>query len=191
MINSVRHSGPDQIGGPPRVATGVNVKASIRFYLSRSRFTLTQRHKEQLEDSGTDLIRWLRENGPKIGDVPECIGFMNWDKHREKFYIQEANGRDVHYGPAGFEKPDYLPDPVKFPIDSVDAIIYFHSMTPYELGTDFADAQAVLDWEPFNGTQYGRYVLRVERMDYLSDLSKFADQVRSGVARPKRVWRLQ
>ena len=123
---------------------------------------------------------------------PDCISFLLWDKWLQAFYVQESNGRTFDYVAGEFQTPDFLPDPERFPVSHVAAVIYFQTTGTlatgvYEEEVNGQTVMAVLSWERLK-EQIARYTLRIDNARNLADLSFFASRIRSGVVTSKVNW---
>lgn len=180
------------------------MEALIRFWLDMSPFTLTPEDRSQLDegfDSWTAKNFWLRENRERIG-LPEACGFFFWDKNLQAFYIVEGNGKKIPYSTRGFETPSYLPDPTRYPMTSVSAVVYFETHARLDLGEyeiEFEEGtleqsrwtstkvKTVLDIETVKSGAV-RYELFVGHGDDLEQLAQVTSLIRSGAVRPKVLW---
>ncbi|KKT70621.1 MAG: hypothetical protein UX09_C0023G0009 [Candidatus Uhrbacteria bacterium GW2011_GWE2_45_35] len=179
------------------------MQALLRFWLDGRRFNLTPELRAELDQlrsmSWTDRGGWLVQNAERFGGFPECIGFLNWDRVTQRFYLQEANGQQFKFGPRGFVEPDFLLSATGFLVSEIEAAVYFFPTKQMVLGRDFKvstrggglepeEYSAVLDWEPCDNTHFGRCTLLVSGVPDLDELNAFVTRVRSGQSFPSTTW---
>jgi len=175
------------------------MQAKLTFWYDMNKFGLSEnqlyklnkgawKDKETRDDFLKEVTQWQTK------PFPRSPNFMFWSTSRKCFGICDANGKLFDYVPGvGFPLPRFMDPLEEFPVQSIDARIYFQSRHDFDLGTglkmvEFQRICGTLNWEQIRDYPHGRYVLDVVHAQSLRQLSHFASDVRSKNCRPEVVW---